>query len=188
MSRVTGAEIQRHHYEINARVRPMLLFWIGRSGVGDAVLTKRQGPNDSAYSLLIGSDPDRAPRRINRWGYIGEEIRGGGATLIGLMTESDEDSIKQAEASIRKQDGDRRFNVIRATIDGDQAHSIVTSIGASADYSFRDVNAMLELARRDPSQGKTRLIRVPSCTRPGFLAALRGRDARTWISGERPAA
>jgi hypothetical protein len=72
--------------------------------------------------LLIGSDPDRAPRRINRWGYLDEEIRGGEATLIGLMTESAEDSVKQVEANIgRPVAGDRAFKIIRATIDGDLA-------------------------------------------------------------------
>lgn len=171
-SPLSSANGQRHHYAINARVRPLLLFWIGRSGVGDAVLTRRQGPADAAYSLLIGSDPDRAPRRINRWGYIDEEIQGTAATLIGLMTESDEDSIEQAEANIRKQAGDRTFKVIHATIDGDQARSVVTSVDAPAHYSFREVNAVLDLARSKPSEGKARVIRLPTGTRPGFLTAL----------------
>jgi hypothetical protein len=166
-----GADVQHYHYAINARVRPLLLFWISRSGVGDAVATRRQGPTEAAYSLLIGSDPDRAPRRINRWGYINEEIRGTEATLIGLMTESDEDSIEQAEANIRKQAGDRTFKIIRATVDGDQARSVVTSI-AAPDYSFRQVHSVLELAQHDSSEGKARVIHLPPGTRPGFLAAL----------------
>jgi hypothetical protein len=163
---------QRYHYAINARVRPLLLFWISRSGVGDAVVTRRQAPGEAAYSLLIGSDPDRAPRRVNRWGYIDEEIRSTGATLVGLMTESDEDTIEEAEANIRKQAGDRTFKIIRATIDGDQARSVVTSIAAPAGYSFRQVDTVLELAQRESSEGKARVIRLPSGTRPGFLAAL----------------
>jgi len=28
--------IERHHYMMSARVRPLLLFWIGRANVGDA--------------------------------------------------------------------------------------------------------------------------------------------------------
>ena len=164
--------VQRHHYAINARVRPLLLFWISRSDVGDAVVTRRQGPNESDYSLLIGSDPDRAPRRINRWGYIDEEIHGSNATLVGLMTESDEDSIEQAEANIRKPVGDRTFKIIRATIDGDRAESVVTSISSPADYSFRHIRTVLDLAQSQSSQGRTRVIRLPSGTRPGFLVAL----------------
>jgi hypothetical protein len=171
-----GGNVERHHYSISARIRPLLVFWIGRSGIGDAEVTRRQGPGESGYSLLIGSDPDRAPRGINRWGYIDEEIRGGEATLIGLMTESDEDSVKEAEANIaRPAAGDRTFKIIRATIDGDQATSIVTSVAAPAAYSFRQVRTVLELARRESSEGqegRARVIRLPSGTRPGFLAAV----------------
>jgi hypothetical protein len=175
-SPLSGGSVERHHYSISARIRPLLVFWIGRSGIGDAEVTRRQGPSEAGYSLLIGSDPDRAPRRINRWGYIDEEIRGGEATLIGLMTESDEDSIKQAEANIaRHAAGDRTFKIIRATVDGDQATSTVTSVAAPAEYSFRQVGTMLELARRESSEGREgspRVIRLPSGTRPGFLAAV----------------
>jgi hypothetical protein len=39
---------------------------------------------------------------VSRLISLNEEIRGGEATLIGLMTESDEDSLKQAEANIGK--------------------------------------------------------------------------------------
>src|SRR6266852_5681602 len=172
----SGSSGERHHYAIGARVRPLLVFWISRSGVGDAVVTKRRGPSETGYSLLIGSDPDRAPRRINRWGYINEEIRGGEATLIGLMTESDEDSIKQAEANIdRPVAGDRVFKIIRATIDAGQARSIVTSIAAPAEYSFRHVHTVLDLAQREASErqdARARVIRLPSGTRPGFLTAI----------------
>jgi hypothetical protein len=89
-----------HHYMMSARVRPLLLFWIGRSNVGDAILSRAATPHEARYSLLIGSDPDRAPRRINRWGYIEERIRGDAATVVGLMTESDEESVEEAEANL----------------------------------------------------------------------------------------
>ncbi len=168
----TGA-VERHHYVIAARIRPLLVFWIGRSGVGDAIVTRRLSPGEATYALLIGSDPDRAPRRINRWGYIKEEIRGAEARLIGLMTESDEDSIEEAEANIKKQaHGDHPFKIIRATVDGEQAQSLVTSIGAPYDYNFRQLQTVLDLALRESPQGKPRTIRLPPGTRPGFLAAL----------------
>jgi hypothetical protein len=170
-----GAEgsFEQHHYSIAARVRPLLVFWIGRSGVGDAVVTRRLSPGESTYALLIGSDPERAPRRINRWGYIKEEIRGDEARLVGLMTESDEESIEQAEANLKAQArGERPFKIIRATIAGSQAHSVVTSIGAPHDYTFRQLQAVLDLALREPPAPNPRITRLPPGTRPGFLAAL----------------
>lgn len=170
---VTSGTLERHHYSIAARVRPLLVFWIDRSGVGDAIVTRRLSPGEATYALLIGSDPERAPRRINRWGYIKEEIRGGEARLVGLMTESDEESIEEADASLRAQArGDHPFKIIRATVNGEQAQSIVTSIGAPHDYSYRQLQMVLDLARRESPEGKARTIRLPPGTRPGFLVAL----------------
>jgi hypothetical protein len=171
---VASGTLERHHYSIGARVRPLLVFWIGRSGVGDAIVTRRLSPGEATYALLIGSDPDRAPRRINRWGYIKEEIRGGEARLVGLMTESDEESIEEAEANLKTQArGDHPFKIIRATVNGEQAESVVTSIGAPRDYSYRQLQTVLDLAGREsPEAGKARTVRLPPGTRPGFLAAL----------------
>jgi hypothetical protein len=188
----SDATVERHHYSIRARIRPLLVFWISRSGVGEAVVTTRQGPSESEYSLLIGSDPDRAPRRINRWGYIREDIHGSEATLIGLMTKSDEDSIQQAETNIRKQAvGNRTFKIIRGTIDADEAKSIVTSIAAPSDYSYRQVDTLLKLAERESSSdldGSVRVTRLPTGTHPGFLtavAALMHRHVDEWHTSGR---
>ena len=169
---VSGATAQRHHYTMNARVRPLLVFWISKSNVGDAMTLRRQDGTEIEYSLLIGSDPERAPRRINRWGYIDEDVKGPNATLIGLMTESDEESMEQAEANIKKQDGQRVFKVIRSSIAADQAQSVVTSVPAPSTYNFRHVNVLLDLARQSTHDGRTRSATLPTGTRPGFLTAL----------------
>jgi hypothetical protein len=164
--------IERHHYTMSARVRP-LLFWIARSNVGDAVVTRAIGSHEAHYALLIGSDPDRAPRGINRWGYIEEAIRDDAATVVGLMTESDEESIEEAEAGLRKERGGvHTFKVIHADIDAEQSRSVVTAVGTPADYSFRQVRAVLALAGDGGRTGQSRVVRLPRGTRPGFLSAL----------------
>ena len=166
-----GAE--RHHYRITARVRPLVVFWITRDGVGDAVVTRSRGTGLARYSLLIGSDPDRAPFHVNRWGYIEEEIRGAEARLTGLMTESDEDSIAQAEANIRAQAAGRHpFKVIETTADGERATSRVRVIAAPEDYTIRQLPIVLDLAQRDSAEGTSRVVRLPDGARPGFLAAI----------------
>ena len=168
-----GVSAERHHYTIGARVRPLLVFWITRNDVGDAVVTRRRRPGEEAYSLLIGTDPSRAPMHINRWGYIEEEIRGGDARLLGLMTESDEDSIEQAEANIRSQpSGAHPFKVIEATADADQAQARVASINMPEDYTLRQMHVVLDIARRAADAGTLRTVRLPPRTRPGFLAAV----------------
>lgn len=168
-----GANAERHHYTIGARVRPLLVFWVARSGVGDAVVTRRRAPGEASYSLLIGSDPDRTPMHINRWGYIEEEIRGAESRLLGLMTESEEESIQQAEANVRKQSsGAHPFKVIHATADGEQSQARVASINLPEDYTLRQIRVVLEIARRAAGDGKLRVVPLAPGTRPGFLAAL----------------
>jgi hypothetical protein len=168
-----GSRFERYHYSIAARIRPLLVFWLSRSGVGDAVVTRQHAPGETSYSLLIGSDPDRAPRRINRWGYIEEKIRGEEAQLVGLMTQSEEDSLEQAEGNVRRQAaGNHPFKVIQATVNGERASSLVTSIAAPEDYTIHQVQIVLDLALRESSERKPRVIRLPPGTRPGFLAAL----------------
>ncbi len=172
-SGATAGQVERHHYTIGARVRPLLVFWIARGGVGDAMVTRRRAPGEASYSLLIGSDPDRAPLHINRWGYIEEEIRGAEARLLGLMTESEEDTIQQAETNVRKQpSGSHPFKVIHATVDGEQAQARVASINMPQDYTLRQMRVVLDRAEHAASGGRLRVVRLPAGTRPGFLAAL----------------
>lgn len=165
--------VERHHYSVSASVRPLLLFWVRCNDVGDAVVTTRRGSDQSGYTLLIGSDPERAPRRINRWGYIDEEIRGDEVRVIGLMTEADEQSVEEAEARLRQPShGDRTYHVMQATIHGDHARSVVTPIDVPKAYSFRELWTVLDLARQESPQATARDVRIAQGTRPGFLHAL----------------
>ena len=161
---------QRHHYVIGGRVRP-LLFWVGKDDVGDAVIAARRDAQSSSYALLIGSDPERAPRSINRWGYIAEDVRGAEATIVGLMTESDEESVDQAEANLRKR-GESTFNVIHASVTGGESRSVVRSVAAPSTLTLRQVDTVLELADRNGTDGQTRVVPMPAGTRPGFLSAV----------------
>jgi len=167
----SDANVERHHYSINARVRP-LLFWIDCRDVGDAIVTVRRHGDGTGYSLLIGSDPQRTPQRINRWGYLDEDTHGTSATVIGLMTESDERSLAQAKANVETSAATQMFKLIRSSVTSDEARSLITAMAVPSDYSFRQVRTVLDLARRESPEGKVRTIRVPPGTRPGFLAAL----------------
>src|SRR5690349_2844719 len=73
--------VAEHTYRMLARVRPML-FWINCDNVGGAKVSLSGDQKDKdnfGIELLIGSDPQRAPRQINKWGYIAEEMRRGEA-------------------------------------------------------------------------------------------------------------
>ena len=61
-----------HRYRIIGKVR-LLLFWIGNDNVGGARVTWRADEGGRhAIALLVGTEPTRAPRGINQWGYVGE--------------------------------------------------------------------------------------------------------------------
>jgi hypothetical protein len=165
--------LETHHYSIAVRVRPLVLFWITKADVGDAIVTREQAPDGSAYSLLIGSDPDRAPMHINRWGYVREETHGGRTRVVGLMTQSDEESVDEATASVRGQaTGRHAFKAIEATTEGEQAISRVLTYPAPRDYTIHDLDAALDAVLRDGSNGRSRIVSVPAGTKGGFLAAL----------------
>jgi hypothetical protein len=181
---ITSSGGERHHYTIGARVRPLLLFWITRSDVGDALVTRSLAPGGATYSLLIGTDPVRTPLHINRWGYMEEEVRGADARLLGVMTQADEDSIQQAEENVRKPpSGTHPFKVIHATADRDEAQARVASIDLPEDYTMRQLRDVLDRAEEAAAGGRLRVVRLPPGTRPGFLAALadamRAPDARS---------
>lgn len=163
----------RHHYSISARVRPLVVFWISKSGVGDAFVSRQIGASEAQYSLLIGSDPERTPLHVNRWGYIKEDIRNGSSRMIGVMTESDEESLEEAEAHVRdSQAAHHPFKLIEGSADAFESRSRVRSIDAPQDYTLRHLSAVLDLADRDDSEGRSRTVRVPAGARTGFLSAL----------------
>ncbi len=94
--------VRQHYYRMLAKVRP-LLFWVSRDNVGGARIGWLGDSSGSrGFELLIGSDPARAPRKINRWGYIAEELRGSHASTLGVMKQSNEDSIEEAKAKLRE--------------------------------------------------------------------------------------
>jgi hypothetical protein len=161
-----------YEYVVNAKVRPLLLFWIGRDNIGDARLTWRMGHDGHrALEFLIGSDPARAPRRINRWGYIVEELGyGDRADVLGVMSDSSEQTIEEAKARTAAQGDVSTFKASRTTIAGRQAVNSVTAFQAPARLTYRDLESLLALMPDSPPV--IRHVEVPPGTRPGFLVAL----------------
>lgn len=157
-------------YRLNGRVRPML-FWIGRDDIGEATVTWRRQPDGRrALELLVGSDPARAPRHINRWGYIVEEFDGHAASIFGLMKESNERTLEEAEANVKRQERMSVFKAAYTTVIGRQVESVPLTIKAPTHLSYRDVDEVLAIAPSDASP--LRHTTVPVGTLPGFLVAL----------------
>jgi hypothetical protein len=160
------------HYTLTARVRP-LLFWISREDVGHARIAWTEGADGSRIAeLLIGSDPARAPMRINRWGYISEHVAGPTAEVLGVMTTSDEESIGQAKAGLAQQRDAHAFKAIRGSLKEGVASSTVIHLLLVDDFTYKDVERLL---RQLPQAGAVkRQKNVAADVEPGFLLALKG--------------
>ncbi len=163
--------VREHSYVVNAKVRPVLLFWIGRDNIGAARLRWREGPGRRAFEFLIGSDPARAPRRINRWGFIVEELDADNAEVLGVMSESNEETIEDAKAKTAREDGDvSAFRALRTSITGNQAVSGTMTVLAPADLTYRELDALLALIPAEAPGVRT--SELPSGTQKGFLVSM----------------
>lgn len=165
--------VAERYYRMLAKVRP-LLFWISRDDVGAARIGWLGGQGGSkGFELLIGSDPARAPRKINRWGYIAEELRGSTASTLGVMKQSSEESIEDAKAKLGKDTGGpHAFKAIRATTENGHAKADVLTLQAASDLTYRDVGSLLTLVDGSASTTSSKTVKLPAGTRGGFLLAL----------------
>ncbi len=165
---------REERYVVNARVRPLALFWISRDDVGAARLAWREGPGGrKAFELLVGSDPARTPRHINRWGFIVEEAHAGVVDVLGFMKGSAEETLDEASANI-EQDAKARsgstFGAVRTTVTGNRAVTGTLTFRAPTSWTYRDLTSLLGLMPQAPRSQHT--IELPAGTKPGFLTAM----------------
>jgi hypothetical protein len=169
------AVVREARYRMSAAVRPLLVFWIRASDVGGArILWRKDDDGRRAYELLVGSDPRRAPRRINRWGWEREDLGPDGATLFGLMRKTDEESLEEARDGMRTEgNGGFVYKAIRTHIVDGRSHSENALWHLPRDYTYRDLGELQALARTRASVSpRVRQSEVPPGTEPGFLFAV----------------
>src|SRR5262245_22688550 len=74
-----------HRYRIVGKLR-MAVIWAKHDDIGTARMTWRSDPSSSAMTLMVGSDPQRAPRSLNKWGYLREEVRSDHAEVFTVRS------------------------------------------------------------------------------------------------------
>jgi len=166
--------VAEHRYRIAAKIRPFLLFWMGKDNVGGARIRWRRGDDGArGYDLLIGSDPARAPRGVNRWGFILEEARPAGATVVGVMKKSDEESLDEAKSRVASEaKGGVVFKMIEATISQGESVAKVTASTVPRDYSYRELDALIGVLSKETVPTKIRKTPVPPGGRVGLLSGV----------------
>ncbi|HQZ15360.1 MAG TPA: hypothetical protein PLD86_00685 [Vicinamibacteria bacterium] len=162
---------QQHRYRLSAAIRP-LLFWVGAKNVGDAhIVWRDQEGGRKGYELLLGSDPARAPRRINRWGFVREDAGPTDAIMLGVMNRSEDDNLTSAQAKMAQEAKEGRFlfKMIRASLNGNETRAENRVVYAPKDFTVRqleDLQRYVELTEPPP---RVRTGRLPQGTHPGLL-------------------
>lgn len=163
--------VRTQTYRMAGRIRP-LLFWFGRDNVGLGRVVWREGPDGArGYDLLVGTDPSRAPRGLNRWGYISEATTGAAGTLLALMTRSDEGSVEEATAASERHDARGDFRAIRGRTAAGTATWHLSNVQTPEPLTVHDLDAALDWVGRTPS-ATPRERSVSADIRPGLLTSV----------------
>lgn len=138
-------KLQQYDYVMTGKLR-LLFFWVGKDDVGGGYVRvgeSRDG-SEEVVELKMGSDPEKAPRRINRWGAAtevrlhprGERARAVGA-FFGFMKASRNESREDAEAELGEEKEKRRF-LFQASVNRLEPGATVS--GFLPFHSGRDFN------------------------------------------------
>ena len=170
--------VAEHHYSVTGRVR-ILLWWYSRDDVGLARLRWRAENERRGFELLIASDPARAPRHINQWGYVAEEIGPGGATLLGVGKDTDPKSVEEAKNGVKAEAEAKQFlyKAIRTEVTGATGRTGVIHFALPRDPTYRDLDSVIaQLPASAPSRKE-----VPPCC-PESAEAISPRSSGPWTT------
>lgn len=187
---------QTYYYTMRGEVR-LLLFWLSRDGVGGGQISfsSRTKPNPNRKTelmeVLFGSNPDRIPGKINRWGY-GKET----ATWVrnlpeepfqlqesrfqGLMRHSEEDSLSQvlAGSSSQNSSGQFQYDATDSLVTWSEAHYEVRIFSDPREFHYLHPDWLLsryetEIKKQSATRQRTLYPLRPPFSQPyGFLSGM----------------
>ncbi|HET9469288.1 MAG TPA: hypothetical protein VFO48_12775 [Vicinamibacterales bacterium] len=162
--------VRQHTYRMAGKIR-VLLLWVGRDDVGSGVIRWRGAGDDKAIELLIGSDPARAPSQLNKWGYLVEAMHGGESSVVGLISQENDDRLSDVKADLKTRKAQRAFDTIRGYVAAPEGLARVGTLYAPSELTYHDADTVLKTVLADTSLPVKRLARRGNI-RPGFLTSL----------------
>jgi hypothetical protein len=179
-----------YDYVMTARVR-LLLFWVNKDDVGGGYIRRGASPNDAqsqVIQLLMGSDPAKTPRAINRWG-AGTEVAHRSAignhavessTFFGFMKVSKGSSASdmQKELAHEKQGGAYLFSAIVNESNSQSSVAKVVPFTSDRDYTIHQMDDAEKVAfqKLADESGRVRTLDIAelkSCGEAGgFLSSV----------------
>lgn len=155
-----------YRYRIVGKVR-LALFWIGRDDVGSARLTWRSHGEGTDVTFLAGSEPDRAPGRLNQWVYLREERRAEHGSAFVLRSVNPDDAGPAAPFPVG---AGTQFGASCTAVADARATTAGTTVSAP-DATYRMFDRVLEQIA-SARTWKRRDAPVPPGAAAGFLTAL----------------
>jgi hypothetical protein len=169
-SRVERVRDADHRYRIVGKVR-LFVFWVSANDVGGARITWSGGDEARSVALLIGSEPERAPRGVNEWGYIRENVADNSTTVFGIRTVTDGDSPEEAEARRTSPGESAELGVLCSTVSSIDTESQTATVHVNRQATYRDLGRVFDVVERHARWNGRRTVR-PADVEPGFLTAL----------------
>lgn len=161
-----GLHFGEHRYRIVGKMR-LLLFWARRDDVGSARMTARADAASSTLTLLVGSDPQRAPRNLNEWSYLREEVRPSGADVFALG------NVDRPGGAEKLRDGetdDGLIGVSCVSMQDDGIHSVQTQVNARG-LTYWMFDRLLDQIAASPKWREQHMPKPPGAA-AGFLTAM----------------
>jgi hypothetical protein len=152
--RNSPAHLSEYEYSMTARLH-LLFFWAGKDDVGGGYIRRgvaADDPHQEFFQVLFGSDPEKAPRAINRWG-AGTEVSWHQSPLaaahaddviasafFGFMKSSGGKSVgeMQSELEREKESGQHSFTGILSRVEPARALSLKVPLESDTDFNLRD--------------------------------------------------
>jgi hypothetical protein len=155
-----------HRYRVVGKLR-MAVIWAKHDDIGSARMTWRADSNSNALTLMVGSDPQRAPRSLNKWGYLREEVRTDGAEVFTVRSLGGSEASSATDYTASE---GSRFGASCSSIENTDVTGAKTTVSA-AGVTYRMFDRLLDriaLAPRWQGKHTTR----PEGAEAGFLTAL----------------
>ena len=182
-----------YDYIMTARVH-LIFFWVGKDDVGGGYIRRGVSSQDSHvefFQVLFGSDPQKAPRAINRWGASTEvawhtnnvslpsrEDDVTSSAFFGFMKSSRGKSVSEMQSELKKEQeqGQHSFTGILSRVEPSRAFSTVVPLQSDTDFNLHqyDIAQPIMLDRIAVSDRPVRSLEDPSrCPRSAsFLATV----------------
>ncbi len=152
----SGGVYKVYNYRMKGKVR-LLFFWVGKDDVGGGfiALGRKSEPGGKSWrqevEVLFGSNPERVPGKINRWGYGREESvwmvpvaepspRLVGTSFEGFMKHSKEESLSEVQANngVEKTSGSFVYDGIQSLVGTSEAVSEIRTFSTTEDFDYRN--------------------------------------------------